>query len=75
MKPAFNSKKLTDMEIALSLLRLMDDNHSPYELNEFKKTSNDKSACTMMVESAVETLTNPFAKNLLMAKLAEQGQY
>lgn len=71
MKQVFDSNKLTDMEIALSLLRLMDDP----EIKEVQRTSNIKTICIRMVESAVETFTNPFAKNLLMAKLAEQGQH
>ena len=71
MQQVFDSNKLTDMEIALSLMRLMDDP----EINETQRTSNIKDICTQMVERAVETFTNPFAKNLLMSKLAEQGQY
>ncbi len=71
MQQVFDCNKLTDMEIALSLMRLMDDP----ELNKVKRPSNIKNICTQMVERAVETFTNPFAKNLLMSKLAEQGQY
>ncbi len=70
MQQVFDSNKLTDMEIALSLMRLMDDP----EINKVQRTSNIKDICTQMVERAVETFTNPFAKNLLMSKLAEQGQ-
>ena len=68
MQKVFDCNKLTDMEIALSLIRLMDDP----ELKEVKRASNIKDICTQMVERAVETFTNPFAKNLLMSKLAEQ---
>ena len=72
MNQVFDSEKLTDMEVALSLLRLMDD---PNPMKSIQKTSGVKSTYCRIVESAVETLTNPFAKNLLRAKLAEQGQY
>ena len=71
MKQVFDCSKLTDMEVALSLLRLMDDP----ELNKVQRPSNIKNICTQMVERAVETFTNPFAKNLLMSKLAEQSQH
>ena len=71
MQQVFDCNKLTDMEIALSLMRLMDDP----ELNKEQRTSNIKNICVQMVERAVETFTNPFAKNLLRSKLAEQVQY
>lgn len=70
MNQVFDCEKLTDMEVALSLLRLMDD---PHQLMKIQRTSIVKSTCIRMVESAVETFTNPYAKNLLMAKLAEQS--
>ncbi len=73
MKQVFDSDKMTDMEVALNLLRLMDDPY--YGLNKDQRTSNIKSTIIGMAENAIGTLTNPFAKNLLMAKLAEQGQY
>lgn len=73
MKQVFDSDKLTDMEVAFKLLRLMDDYDDPRELNKAQRTSNVMSTCIRIVESAVETFTNPFAKNLVMAKLAEQG--
>ena len=70
MKQVFDCEKLTDMEVALSLFRLMDD---PHQMKRIQKTSNVKSTCIRMVESAAETFTNPFAKNLLLARLAEQS--
>ena len=70
MKQVFDSEKMTDMEVALSLLRLMDD---PHQMKKIQKTSKVKRTCISMVESAVESFTNPFAKNLLLAKLAEQN--
>lgn len=70
MKQVFDYEKMTDMEVALSLLRLMDD---PHQMKKIKKTSSVKRTCISMIESAVETFTNPFAKNLLLAKLAEQN--
>ena len=72
MNQVYDCEKLTDMEVALSLLRLMDD-LNPMKKNQ--KPSGVKGTYCRIVENAVETFTNPFAKNLLRAKLAEQGQY
>jgi hypothetical protein len=71
MEDVFDGDRLTDMEVALSLLRLMDD---PYQMNDVQRTSSVRNTCIRMVERAVETFTNPFARNLLMAKLAEQSE-
>lgn len=69
MEEIFDSEKMTDMEVALSLLRLMD---GPYQM-KIPRTSIFRNTYISMMKSAVETFTNPFAKNLLMAKLSEQS--
>lgn len=63
----FGGKKPTDMEIALHILRLMDDclQGSP----SYKDRSFERDYIVKLAEKALKTITNPYAKKLLMYKI------
>ncbi len=64
---------LTDIEIAMHLLRLMGDNGNQHEFKKAQRSSNVKHTYITMAENAAKTMTNPFAKKLLMNKIAVQN--
>jgi len=65
-------KNLTDIEIALYLLQLIDIN-SKYSGNQ--NCINAKNIYVRMAANALETMNNPFAKKLLIDKMEDQGNY
>jgi len=71
MEQVFDADKLTDIEIAMNLLRLMADNDLQ-RLNKARKYPNIAGTYIRMAENAVKTLSNPFARKLLLDKIAEQ---
>lgn len=75
MEEAFDRDRLTDIEIAMYILRLMDN----YEdLPGFKQTQSPSKVASdyiKIAENTAQTMTNPFAKSMLMNKIAEQKNY
>ena len=72
MEQVFDSDKLMDIEIAMHLLRLMDDQSGLHEFKKAQRHSNAMSVCYKMAENVIKTMTNPFAKRLLMNRIAAQ---
>ena len=73
MEQLFDTDKLTDIEVAMKLLRLMDDHNDLRKSNKSQILSNIMGTYIQTVKNTVETLSNPFAKKLLIDKLAEQS--
>lgn len=67
----FDIEKTTDIELAMRLLQLMNDD---VELKNIQGHANEKNIIVGMTESAIETMTNPFAKKLLKDKITELGR-
>jgi len=65
----FDNNKITDIEVAIHLLKLMGTHNKS---SEIKFRFNGKNPYVVMVEDALETMTNPFARKLLIDKMAEQ---
>ncbi len=75
MEQVSDNYKLTDIEVAMNLLRLMD---AQSDLHEFQKTqnpSNGMDTYIRMAEHAVKTMTNPFAKKLLKSRMPGENGY
>ena len=64
----FDPEKSTDIELALRLLQLM---NAQGELKGIQDHATGKKLIVGMTESAIETMTNPFAKKMLEDKIAE----
>ena len=64
-----DKERLTDIEVAMLLLRLMDD---PFEHKRVQCQVDGRDINYSIVESALKTMTNPFAKKLLLDKITEQ---
>ena len=73
MEQEFDSDRLMDIEIAMHLLRLMDDYSDLHEFKKNQKPSNGMNVCYSMAENAIKTMTNPFAKRLLRDRIAAQN--
>ena len=73
MEQLFDTDKLTDIEVAMKLLRLMDAHNDLRKSNKSQILSHVMRTYASAVKNTVETLSNPFAKKLLMDKLAEQS--
>ncbi len=72
MEQVFDSDKLMDIEIAMHLLRLMDDHSGLHEFKKAQRHSNGMSVYYKMAENVIKTMTNPFAKRLLTNRIAAQ---
>ena len=57
-----NLENPTDIEIAIRILRLLDD---PEIFNRGDDPSSGRTFILSMAENAVKTMTNPFAKKML----------
>ncbi len=64
-----DNNKSTDIEVAIHILKLMGTHNKS---SEIKYRFNGKNPYFVMVEDALETMTNPFARKLLIVKMAEQ---
>ena len=64
----FDTEKSTDIELALRLLQLM---NAQGELKGIQGRAKGNNIIVGMTESAIETMTNPFAKKMLEDKIAE----
>ena len=73
MEQLFDSDKLMDIEIAMHLLRLMDNQSGLHELKKDKRHSDGMSVYCSMAENVIKTMTNPFAKRLLINRIAAQN--
>ncbi len=65
----FDTNKSTDIEVAIHLLKIMGTYNKS---SEIKYRFNGKNPYLVMVEDALETMTNPFARKLLIDKMNEQ---
>jgi hypothetical protein len=65
----FDNNKSTDIEVAIHLLKLMGTQNKSSEIGYI---FNGKNPYVVMVEDALETMTNPFARKLLIDKMSEQ---
>jgi len=65
----YDNNKSTDIEVAIHILKLMGTHNKS---SEIKYRFNLKNPYFIMVEDALETMTNPFARKLLIDKMAEQ---
>ncbi len=72
MEQVFDSEKLMDIEIAMQLLRLMDDQSGLHEFKKAQRASNGMGVYCRMAEDVIKTMTNPFAKRLLVNRIAAQ---
>ncbi len=63
----FYAEKLTDIEVALHHLKLM-DTHGNFR-DQYRV--NGGNIYFTMAENALKTMTNPFAKKMLIDKMAE----
>ena len=75
MEQVFDNYKLTDIELAMNLLRLMDAHNDLHEFQKVQNPSNGMDTYIRMAEHAVKTMTNPFAKRLLKSRMPEQNSY
>ena len=73
MEQLFDSDKLMDIEIAMHLLRLMDNQSGLHEFKKAQRHSDGMNVYCSMAENVVKTMTNPFAKRLLMNRIAAQN--
>ena len=70
MEQIFDNNNLTDIEIALHILKLMD----VYNKHRgTKNCTNGKTIYIEMTKNVLKTMTNPFAKKLLIDKIADQS--
>ena len=75
MEQVFDNYKLTDIELAMNLLRLMDAHNDLHEFQKAQNPSHGMDTYIRMAEHAVKTMTNPFAKRLLKSRMPEQNSY
>lgn len=73
MEQLFETDKLTDIEVAMNLLRLMDDHNDLRKSNQNQLLSDVMVYYNRAIKNTVEKLTNPFARKLLIDRLAEQN--
>lgn len=64
----FNIDEPTDIEIAMSILRFLDDSN---KFDKFQDPINERTLMLRLAENALKTMTNPFAKKMLMDKIIE----
>ena len=64
-----NKERLTDIEVAMLLLRLIDDS---LEHKSVQCQVDGRDINFSIVDSALKTMTNPFAKKLLLDKITGQ---
>ena len=64
----FDFEKLTDIEIALYFLRILDDHD---QLRQYQSPVDGRIAIFTMVDNAIETMSNPYAIRLLVDRMTE----
>jgi len=69
----YDPEQPTDLEIALRILQLIDDRHRfKGMLGRRPQPADGRGAIFGLAKSAAQTMTNPYARKLLLDKLAEQ---
>jgi len=68
-QPIFDAEELTDIEVAIHFLKLMDA-HDTYD--ETQCRINKSKGAFVLAENAIESMTNPYAKKLLSDKISER---
>ncbi len=69
-KREFDAEKLTDMQSAFLILRLLDDN--PPKPKATQGAGSEKDLVLEMARNALGTMTNPFARKLLLNEMAKR---
>jgi hypothetical protein len=69
----YDPEEPTDLEIALRILQLIDDRRRfNGTLGRGRQPADGREAIVGLAKSAAQTMTNPYARKLLLDKLAEQ---
>jgi hypothetical protein len=69
----YDPEQPTDLEIALRILQLIDDRQRfKGMLGRRRQPADGREAIFGLAKSAAQTMTNPYARKLLLDKLAEQ---
>ena len=69
----YDPEEPTDLEIALHILQLIDDRHRfNGTLDRGPQPAHGREAILGLAERAAQTMTNPYARKLLLDRLAEQ---
>jgi len=69
----YDPEEPTDLEIALRILQLIDDRHRfDGILGRRRQPPDGREAILGLARSAAQSMTNPYARKLLLDKLAEQ---
>lgn len=69
----YDPEEPTDLEIALRILQLIDERHRfNHTLGQRRRPADGKEAIFGLAKNAAQTMTNPYARKMLLDKLAEQ---
>jgi hypothetical protein len=69
----YDPEEPTDLEIALRILQLIDDRHRfNATIGRPSKQWDETEAIRGLAKNAAQSMTNPYARKLLLDKVAEQ---
>ena len=69
----YDPEEPTDLEIALRILQLLDERHRfSRTLGRRRQPTDGRETIFGLAKNAAQTMTNPYARKMLLDKLAEQ---
>ena len=68
LEPYFEEKSMTDIEVALHFLRLIDSPCEPYNASMLL---NKKTILFELAQTAIKGMTNPYARKLIEDRMTE----